>query len=951
MEDYNQPFDILPADGQHPANIFPRVGFMGQVSVEPQSAVGVIEEALTLVSDNLTEFVASATFEADLETAFGESADVELGKTIIDALRLGEELPEITVVPVEQMNGAAGGFDSLTGEVYLADSLINPNSVIASETPPVIASEPTQSPHLVDVLTEELGHYIDSQLNRIDTPGDEGALFAALVRGDVLSEEDVGRLKREDDRLYIQGNSVQVEASIDVEWVKQLGTTADEWSYNLATDKNNNIYITGFTQGDLAGSNNGKWDAVLAKYNSQGDRLWVQQIATPEDDYSYDIATDKQGNAYIAGYTEGKLGERDANSQDAWVAKYDKNGQQIWIEQLDGGFSSDYANAVATDNRGNVYITGKTWGNLGGNNLGEGDIWVAKYNKKGSKLWVKQFGSTAEDVANEIALDKNGNIYLVGNTSGSLNGTYLGGETDVFVAKLDRNGELLWTLQNGTSGDDNAEGVAVDKNGNIYATGYTNGDWGGTNQGSEDAWLVKYNQDGKSLWTKKLGSGGSDWSNDVTVDVNNNVYIAGLSGGFLAEGFTGGFDAFMAKYNPDGDEVWKRQAGTSENEFARGIAIDTDGNMLYVTGDTTGDFGGSNAGVRDMFVAKLNQNLPSISIKDVKVREGDKGTKIAKIPVSLDGESNEVVEVNYATANGKAKLKKDYQKTRGTLVFEPGEIRKFIEVPIVGDKKVELDESFKVNLRQPVNGFIEDSQGIVTIIDGDRPKVSIKNTAIKEGDNGVDEVEFTVSLNAKTDRKVRVKYATEDKTATAGEDYQEKRGTIVFKPGETKQTISIPINGDKKLEANEKLAVVLSKPKNAILGKKQGIATIKNNDLPPNIDPDGTFKRATNLGAVALEPVELVDNIGLQEGNYRDTNDFYRFRVKRSGMLNLFMDGMLQDANVEVYGSREELISTSKEDGLTAEFISVGLDKGSYFVRVIPQGGDRTPYRLSLNFI
>ena len=935
MTDSSDSLNMMSAFGQEQINIVPPVTFLGGLSVESAAGAEVIEAALTQVWNNLTEFVASGTFETDMLTVFGESANVDLGETIIDALAVGEDLPQIIVAPVEQMNGAAGGFDSVTGTVYLADSLIDGSSL-----------------SVADVLTEELGHYIDSQLNLIDTPGDEGALFGALVRGEELSSVMITRLRQESDRFYILNNTVPVEASTNVEWVKQLGTTADEWSYNLARDKNNNIYITGFTEGSLEGSNKGKWDVILAKYNSEGDRLWTKQIATPEEDYSYDIATDKRSNVYITGHTEGKLGERDANSQDAWVAKYNKNGQQIWIEQLDGGFSSDYANAVATDNRGNVYITGKTWGTLGDSNFGEGDIWVAKYNKLGSKLWVKQFGTTAEDVANEIALDKQGNIYLVGNTSGSLGNSYLGGETDIFVAKLDRSGQLLWTLQNGTSGDDNAEGIAVDKNGNIYTTGYTNGDWGGTNQGSEDSWLVKYNKDGQSLWTRKLGSGGSDWSNDVTVDVNNNVYIAGLSGGFLAEGFTGNFDAFMAKYNADGDEVWKRQLGSSENDFARGIVVDTDGNILYVTGDTTGDLGGSNAGVRDIFLAKLNQNLPSISIKDVTVREGDKGTKIAKVAVSLKAETNEVVEVSYSTANGKAKNKRDYQQTRGTLVFEPGESRKFIEVPIVGDKQVELDESFKVNLRQPVNGFIEDGQGIVTISDGDRPTISINNRKIKEGDDKETKMEFTVSLNAKTDRTVKVGYATKDKTATAGEDYQEKRGTIVFEPGETKQTISIPIMGDKDKEKNENFEVVLSKAKNAILGtNKKGIGTIKNDDSSRKIDPDGSFEIATNLGVVSVDPIELVDNIGLQEGNYRDTNDFYRFRVGESGMLNLFMDGMIQDANVEVYGSGEELISSSKEDGLTAEFISVGLDKGSYYVRVFPQGGDRTSYRLSLNFI
>ncbi|NEP46602.1 MAG: hypothetical protein F6K35_48395, partial [Okeania sp. SIO2H7] len=138
MEDSSEPFAILPAD------MFGQVTFIGGVSVEPLAAVGIIDEALTLVNDRLTEFAASPSFETDMQTVFGESVDVDLGRTIIDALSLGEGLPEITVVPAEKMNGIDGGFDSLTGGVYLADTSIAPNSVIGRE--------PTQSPNLADVL-------------------------------------------------------------------------------------------------------------------------------------------------------------------------------------------------------------------------------------------------------------------------------------------------------------------------------------------------------------------------------------------------------------------------------------------------------------------------------------------------------------------------------------------------------------------------------------------------------------------------------------------------------------------------------------------------------------------------------------------------------------------------------------------------------------------------------
>ncbi len=120
MTDYSESLNMMSALGQQP------VTFLGEVSVEPLAAVGIIETALTEVKDNLTEFAASGTFEEDMLTVFGESANVDFGETIIDALAVGENLPQIIVVPEEQMNGASGGFDSLTGTVYLADTFIEP---------------------------------------------------------------------------------------------------------------------------------------------------------------------------------------------------------------------------------------------------------------------------------------------------------------------------------------------------------------------------------------------------------------------------------------------------------------------------------------------------------------------------------------------------------------------------------------------------------------------------------------------------------------------------------------------------------------------------------------------------------------------------------------------------------------------------------------------------------
>ncbi|WP_408975942.1 FG-GAP repeat domain-containing protein, partial [Planktothrix sp.] len=169
--------------------------------------MAVIGEALTLVEEELTGFLASPTFATDLQTVFGQSTNVPEARTLIDALFVSDELPQITLVSAELMNGAVGGFDSLTGTVYLADSLIDPNSVMTSDTEP--------SPHLVNVIIEELGHWLDSQLNQVDTPGDEGEWLAALVQGDGLSVSEIARLRSETDQVVVtlEDQTVRLEAS------------------------------------------------------------------------------------------------------------------------------------------------------------------------------------------------------------------------------------------------------------------------------------------------------------------------------------------------------------------------------------------------------------------------------------------------------------------------------------------------------------------------------------------------------------------------------------------------------------------------------------------------------------------------------------------------------------------------------------------------------------------
>ncbi len=221
---------------------------------------------------------------------------------------------------------------------------------------------------------------------------------------------------------------------------------------------------------------------------------------------------------------------------------------------------------------------------------------------------------------------------------------------------------------------------------------------------------------------------------------------------------------------------------------------------------------------------------PQISINDTKITEGNRGRKTAIFNVTLDEESDEIVKVNYTTVNGSAQAGKDYKKTQGTLTFQPGQTQKAIAIPILGDGKVEDNETFTVKLSQPQNGKIEDVQGIGTIQDNDLPKISIRDAKITEGNRGKKRAKFTVTLNSEVDETVRVNYATVNGTAKARSDYQTTKGTLTFRPGQRRKTISVPILGDTLDEENERFQVVLSKPRNAKLGDRRAIGTIRDND-------------------------------------------------------------------------------------------------------------------------
>jgi serralysin len=226
--------------------------------------------------------------------------------------------------------------------------------------------------------------------------------------------------------------------------------------------------------------------------------------------------------------------------------------------------------------------------------------------------------------------------------------------------------------------------------------------------------------------------------------------------------------------------------------------------------------------------------LPSLSITDFSVNEGA-GT--ATVTVSLSASSSQVVNVNYSTANNTALAGQDYTTTNGTVTFNPGVTTATFTVGIINNTIVNPSPTnFFVNLSNPQNATINDSQAIGTIIDNDQmPTISISNISSSEGTsrraNQTKNFAVTVNLANGNNQAVTVNYATANGTATAGSDYVGiNNATLTFAPGETSKTFNIAVFSDAISELNETILVNLINPTNAILSNSQVSVTLLNDD-------------------------------------------------------------------------------------------------------------------------
>ena len=387
----------------------------------------------------------------------------------------------------------------------------------------------------------------------------------------------------------------------ELEWIRQFDTAGFERADAVAVD-GSSVYAAGHTTGTFPGETKvGTFDGFLRKYDTDGNELWTRQfglVGPTNRPIPQGIATDETG-VYVAGYVFDPFSRPRFFG---FVRKYDPAGHLVWTRLVSAINHTNQIWAISADASG-VYVAGNR------SDLSVGlAAFVTKYDAAGTELWTRLIDSTNTDVADAVCVDGNG-VYVAGRAAAPLPGQSHVSGFDPFVRKYDLDGNEVWTRQFGTTSHfESAEAVSVQGN-DVYVVGRTSEPLPGqTRSGGVDAFVRKYDIDGNEFWTRQFHiTSGFSQSVGGSADATG-VYLAGRTSISLpGQTNLGANDAFVRKYDVDGDEAWTRQFGSALTD--RGTSVADEVGKIYVAGITLGVLPGqvTTNSLADAFVVKLFQ--------------------------------------------------------------------------------------------------------------------------------------------------------------------------------------------------------------------------------------------------------------------------------------------------------------------------------------------------------
>jgi hypothetical protein len=483
----------------------------------------------------------------------------------------------------------------------------------------------------------------------------------------------------------------------DVSWAFSLGGTNTDWASEIMASSSGSILVLGRSSSDDFDFENslGESDAIITKMDDLGNIQWLKHFGGSGEDSVRDIQETPDGGFIVVGESSSSDGDLSSNqgNYDFWVFKLDANGLVEWSVSY-GGSSDDKARAVCVTADQGFIVVGDSRSDDGdvSGNYGADDVWVIKLDATGNLIWEMHYGGSGGEYAAGIIQITGGEYIVLSGTESDdfdvsenyslqANDDENDDGEDCWVLKLDAIGQIIWEQNFGGSGEESPEElVKIDDQKYLICGRTSSQDIDITDpNGSNDGWVMQINDQAELVWSNALGGSESDWINGITLDPAGGYIFAGSSksgDGEVAQNY-GGHDAWLGKLSVEGELLWEKNFGGTNDERARSIDLLENGQILFAGHSLSSDIDvETNSGGGDMWVVCLDsmtsQNLSPLSVSiDVAVSPNPAQDYLristddlqAPIPIQIFNSNGQCV---------KEFLLQDYSKTFDISEFKSG---------------------------------------------------------------------------------------------------------------------------------------------------------------------------------------------------------------------------------------------------------------------------------------
>ena len=507
---------------------------------------------------------------------------------------------------------------------------------------------------------------------------------------------------------YYDAVIVKYDKDGNMLWQKNWGGNGNDYFYEAIETSNGEIIVAGSSKStDIEGlPNKGKNDAIIVKYDKDGNLIWQKSWGGNNNDEFYELLQTEDGGfiAYVNSASTDIEGLPNKGDKDAIIVKYDKDGNILWQKSW-GGNKDDYFYNILQITEGEFVAVGYSYstdidGLPNKGVYGSNDAIIVKYDKDGNMLWQMNWGGNGSDYFNNIIETNDDNLVAIGGfRSTNIEGLLNKGEVDAVIVKFDKDGKVLWQKSWGGNYSDGFQFALSTNDGSIVVTGqFESHDIDGiVNESERDAAIIiKYNKDGNMLWYDYIGNGRSLKFSSMIITKDNEI-IATRDAYWEEEGifYIDDDDALIIKYDKDGNRNWEKSWGGNKSDIFYKIILTND-NSIIATGMTYSDDieGITNKGERDIVIVKYSYkfNLETLTNDNGNLKVEQQGSQAIITPTPVQG--YEVDQIIIKDKNGEVL---DLEVTRledGTYSFD-----------FFTDVSVEL--TFKEKIENPKTGILD----------------------------------------------------------------------------------------------------------------------------------------------------------------------------------------------------------------------------------------------------